>query len=127
MQSERRLAPRVTCEIVAEIDMLFGDSIDVEIIDVSSSGCQIRGDQRLTKLDSIASGAPLEFSLNFGLDGCPIHTFCRMIYKRRETQNSCIMGLRWNSVPEHQMEILQRFIASRLSGSVQSNQSSASA
>lgn len=118
MHSDRRLAPRVPCEIAAEIDMLFGDSIDVQIIDLSISGCQIRGDQRLTRLDSIATGAPLEFSLNFGLDGCPIHTFCRMIYKRRETQSSCAMGLRWNSVPEHQMEILQRFINERLSGSV---------
>ena len=123
MQSDRRLAPRVPCEIAAEIDMLFGDSIDVQIIDVSTSGCQIRGDQRLTKLDSIATGAPLEFSLNFGLDACPIHTFCRMIYKRRETQNSCTMGLRWNSIPEHQMEILQRFIDARLSGAVQSSAS----
>lgn len=125
MHSDRRLAPRVPCDIAAEIDMLFGDSIDVQIIDLSSSGCQIRGDQRLTKLDSIATGAPLEFSLNFGLDGSPIHTFCRMIYKRRETQSSCVMGLRWSSVPEHQMEILQGFINERLSGGV--NQSSASA
>ncbi|HSG02958.1 MAG TPA: PilZ domain-containing protein [Marinobacterium sp.] len=124
MRLERRLTPRVFCDIAAEIDMLFGDSIDVQIVDLSSSGCQIRGDQRLTRLDSIASGAPLEFSLNFGLEGCPIHTFCRMIYKRRETQNSCLMGLRWNSVPEHQMEILQRFIDQHL---VQSSQSSAKA
>lgn len=118
MHSDQRLAPRVPCEIAAEIDMLFGDSIDVQIVDLSIFGCQIRGDQRLTRLDAIATGAPLEFSLNFGLDGCPIHTFCRMIYKRRETQSSCAMGLRWSSVPEHQMEILQRFINERLSGSV---------
>lgn len=123
MHSDRRLAPRVPCDIAAEIDMLFGDSIDVQITDLSSSGCQIRGDQRLTQLDSIATGAPLEFSLNFGLDGCPIHTFCRMIYKRRETQSSCVMGLRWSSIPEHQMEILQRFIDERLGRSAQSSAS----
>ena len=121
MHSDRRLTPRVACDIAAEIDMLFGDSIDVEIIDLSRSGCQIRGDERLNRLDSVASGAPLEFSLSFGLDGCPIHTFCRMIYKRRETQSSCTMGLRCNSVPEHQMEILQRFIDCRLAGVVQSS------
>ena len=125
MQSDRRIAPRVNCEIAAEVHMLFGDSIDVQVIDLSVSGCQIVGGEQLMSLKSVASGAPLEFNLHFGLDGCPIHTFCRVIYQRRERQNRYAMGLRWSSIPEHQLEILQRFVDERLAKGMA--QSSASA
>ena len=114
MQPDRRITPRVNSDICGEIHMLFGDCIDVQIVDISASGCQVVGDERLMSLRSVATGAPLEFNLNFGLDGCPMHAFCRMIYKRRETQKRCVMGLRWNSIPEHQLDILQRFVAQRL-------------
>ena len=124
MQSDRRIAPRVNCEIAAEVHMLFGDSIDVQIIDLSASGCQIVGDEQLMGLKSVASGAPMEFNLHFGLDGCPIHTFCRVVYQRRERQSRCAMGLRWSSIPEHQLEVVQRFVDERLAkGAAQSSAS----
>lgn len=123
MYSDRRLVPRVSCNIAAEIVRLFGDTVDVQILDLSMSGCQIMGGQDLALLDARVSGAPLEFSLHFGLESCPIHAFCRVIYKRRETQSRFLMGLRWNSIEQHQHDILQRFIDTRISGKDQSSAS----
>ena len=123
MQSDRRLTQRVNCSIEAEIVRMFGEALDVRIVDLSMSGCQITGDQSLELLDKRLSGAPLEFALHFGLDNCPIQAFCRMIYKRRETQNRYLMGLRWNSIAQHQHEILQRFIEQRIAIDRQSSAS----
>jgi len=116
--SERRLAPRVGCQIAAEVSLYVGPSIDVTILDISTVGCQIAGDGSLLNLDSLVGGTPLELEIAFGLEGESVHARCRLIHKRRESQTRCVAGLRWTSLVEHHLALIRRFVEQQSARSV---------
>lgn len=114
MVADRRLAPRVSCSIPAELTLFMGPSVDVLISDISTIGCQITGDPALLKLESVVSRAPLEVDISFGLDGCPIHARCRVMHKHRESQTQCVAGLRWGAIADHHLKLIREFVERRL-------------
>ena len=110
MNDERRIYPRISVDIAAEVELHRIETVDVRITDLSLSGLSIEGDERLTNLRPIASYGPMELEVHFGIEGSPVHCRCRVIYKRREGQSKSSMGLTILTIPEDQKERLATFI-----------------
>lgn len=115
MQVDRRIYPRVSVDLPAEIDFaLASRTLDARITNLSLSGFLIEGDSQLVDLNSVSGIGPIEFDLHFGLDQMPVHCRCRVVYKRREGQKRCSLGLSILSIPDEQKSRLASYISSRL-------------
>lgn len=115
MQVDRRIYPRVSVDLPAEIDFpLASRTLDARITNLSLTGVLVEGDIRLVEMNSLSGVGPIEFDLHFGLDGQPMHCRCRVVYKRREGQQRCSLGLSVLSIPDEQRTRLADFINQRL-------------
>lgn len=114
MSAERRVHPRVGCQLPAELEARLGNSYSVTLTNISVGGCLAEGQLDLKELADRALRGPVELELSFGLEE-PIHCHCRLIYTRRLTQTRFAIGLRFLSLPDRHRDAINHFLSTQVS------------
>ncbi|MCP8690224.1 PilZ domain-containing protein [Marinobacterium sedimentorum] len=118
MNVDMRLHPRVKVDLPAELEPFRGDCLDVRVIHLSLSGVLVEGNAELEALLGarlgLASGAPLELNLHFGLEQESVHCHCRIIHSRRLAQDCFQVGMKILSIPNASQGLLSHYIEAHM-------------
>lgn len=114
MFDERRIYPRVACNLPAELETSTGESIDVRIVNLSRGGFYVEGDASLVGLESPQGVGPIEIWLHFGLPTSALHCHCRVVYRRRHAHDHVGLGLNLISTDHQAIEQLDDFVGNNL-------------
>ncbi|MBV0931858.1 PilZ domain-containing protein [Marinobacterium weihaiense] len=114
MFQERRIYPRIPCDVAAELETADGRMIDVRVVNISRSGFHVEGGDMLSDLQPPEGLGATEIWLHFGLSTSALHCHCRIVYKRR-TAHDCIgLGLHIVSTDEQALQDIDTFVSARL-------------
>jgi len=114
MFQERRIYPRIPCDLPAELEMTTGELTDVRIVNISQSGFYVEGDGSLAGLQPPEGLGATEVWLHFGLPVSALHCHCRIIYKRRHAHDQIGLGLHLVSTDEKALQQIQCYVGEHL-------------
>ncbi|MBR9828188.1 MAG: PilZ domain-containing protein [Oceanospirillales bacterium] len=114
MFQERRIYPRIPCDVAAELETTDGRLLDAQLVNISRSGFYVEGSKDLSGLQPPDGLGATEIWLHFGLGTKPLHCHCRIVYKRRHSHDSIGLGLHIISTDELALETIDRFVGAHL-------------
>ncbi len=114
MFDDRRIYPRVACDLPAELETVTGESLDVRIVNLSRGGFYVEGGAGLVEMQSPQGIGPLEIWLHFGLPTSALHCHCRVVYKRRHAHDRVGLGLNLISTDHQALKHLEQFVGLHL-------------
>ncbi|GAA0785388.1 PilZ domain-containing protein [Marinobacterium sediminicola] len=114
MFQERRIYPRIPCNVNAELETADGRMVDVQIVNISRSGFYVEGADDLSDLQPPEGLGATEVWLHFGLQTSALHCHCRIIYKRRNAADSIGLGLHIISTDESALHSIDHFVTAHL-------------
>jgi hypothetical protein len=114
MHADRRLHPRVACDIAGEIHCQ-GKRFPVQVINLSLGGFLVEGEGDLTGLSAPVDRGALELELRFALDGVDIEAECRVVYKRRLSINRVALGLNILALSDQAVTEIDAYVGRHLS------------
>lgn len=114
MFQEKRIYPRIPCNVAAEIETADGRMLDVQMVNISRSGFHVEGGEELSGLQPPEGLGATEIWLHFGLDTSALHCHCRIVYKRR-TAHDCIgLGLHIVSTDDRALHSIEQFVSAHI-------------
>lgn len=114
MFQEKRIYPRIPCDVGAELETTDGRMIDVRLINISRSGFYVEGSEELSDLQPPEGLGATEIWLHFGLTTSALHCHCRIIYKRRNAHDNIGLGLHIVSTDDQALHTIEHFVAQHL-------------
>ncbi|MBA4502237.1 PilZ domain-containing protein [Marinobacterium marinum] len=114
MLQERRIFPRIHCDVDAELETTDGGLLDVRITSISCSGLYVVGDDELSGLQPPEGVGAAEVWLHFGLEANTLRCHCRIIYKRRNAHDNIGLGLHIISTDETALHAIDHYVTARL-------------
>lgn len=111
MFQERRIFPRIPCNLAGELETTDDRMIDVRIVNISRGGFHVEGGDELAQLQPPEGLGATEIWLHFGLDTSPLHCHCRIIYKRRNAHDNIGLGLHIISTDDAALHSIERYVA----------------
>ncbi|MBP0048726.1 PilZ domain-containing protein [Marinobacterium sp. AK62] len=114
MLQERRIYPRVPCQLPAELETSTGELIDVTVVNISRSGLHVEGGPELTGLQPPQGLGATEIWLHFGLDQQALHCHCRIVYKRRNAHDNIGLGLHLVSTDAATLKVIEEYVHQHL-------------
>ena len=114
MFQERRIYPRIPCDLPAELEIATGELSDVRIVNISQNGFYVEGSTALAGLQPPAGPGSKEVWLHFGLAASALHCHCRIIYKRRNAHDLIGLGLHLVSTDEQALLQIQGYVGEHI-------------
>lgn len=109
MLSERRIHPRVNVDLPATLSTVDGESLEVQLINLSINGLLLEGGQELLALKP-GRDSTIEFSLHYQLNALKVNSLCRVVYRQRLSQRKHRLGVKILSMDQAAMTEVEQFI-----------------